>query len=179
MIKLLNKREKLVFNLAVAAILFMLIFNFIISPIMARYVQLNKEIAVTRAKLSKYMVLLSQKEKIQKQYSDKFNSVPSLPELKQDYLVLVLSELQDLAKKAEISIIDLRPQQGVKSGSPLNKEIIIEMRTEGSMEGYFKFIYDIENSLWILDIKKFQLLTKGNSAVLEGVFTIAQVSLFN
>jgi len=177
--KLLKTREKIALYLIIGVILFNLIFNFVISPIMARYANLNKEITVASAKLRKYMALLGQKEKIQKKYSDKFNSVSSLPEFRQDSLVAALSELQNLAKSADIRIIDLRPQQGAKTGSQPYKEIIIDMRTEGSMEGYLKFIYDIENSLWILRIKKFQLLAKSNSTALEGVFTISQVLVSN
>jgi Tfp pilus assembly protein PilO len=179
MIKLLKKREKIILYLAGGVILFIPIFNFIISPVMVKYANLNKEITIASAKLSKYTVLLGQKEKIQKQYSDKFNSVSSLPEFRQDSLVAALSELQDLAKSADIRIIDLRPQQGAKTGSQPYKEISIEMRAEGSMEGYLKFIYDLENSLWILRIKKFQLLNKSNSTVLDGVFVISQVLLAN
>ncbi|MCX5699843.1 MAG: type 4a pilus biogenesis protein PilO [Candidatus Omnitrophica bacterium] len=179
MIKLLKNREKIILYLTLAVILFSLIFYFIVSPVMAKYANLNKEITVASAKLRKYMALLSQKEMIQKKYSDKFYSISSLPEFKQDSLVAALSELQNLAKGADIRIIDLRPQQGVKTSSQQYKEIIIDMRTEGSMEGYLKFIYDIENSLWILRIKKFQLLAKSNSVALEGVFTIAQVLLSN
>lgn len=179
MIKLLKKREKIILYLVIGVVLFSFIFNFIISPVMAKYANLNKEITVTSVKLKKYMALLSQKERIQKKYADEFNSVSSLSEFKQDSLVAALSELQNLAKNADIRIIDLRPQQGVKTVSQPYKEIIIDMRVEGSMDGYFKFIYDIENSLWILRIKKFQLLSKSNSVALDGIFTIAQVSLSN
>jgi hypothetical protein len=102
-----------------------------------------------------------------------------LSEFKQDSLVAALSELQNLAKNAKIRIIDLRPQQVAKTNKKSGKEITIDMRAEGSMEGYLKFIYDIENSLWVLHIKKFQLLAKNNSSALEGVFTISQVSVSN
>lgn len=179
MIKLLKKREKIILCLIIGVILFNLIFNFIISPVMAKYVNLNEEITVASVKLRKYKALLGQKEKIQKKYADKFNSVSGLPEFRQDSLVSALSELQNLAKSADIRIIDLRPQQGAKTSNQPYKEIIIDMRAEGSMEGYLKFIYDIENSLWILRIKKFQLLAKSNSAALEGVFTILQVPVSN
>jgi len=179
MIKLLKKREKVIFYLTIGIILFSLIFNFVISPIITKYVNLDKEISIARVKLRKYMALVSQKEKVQKRYSDKFNLASSLPEFRQDSLVAALSELQNLAKNANIRIIDLRPQQGAKTGSQTYKEIIIDMRAEGSMEGYLKFIYNIENSLWILRIKKFQILAKSNSAALEGIFTIVQVSLSN
>jgi len=177
MIKLLKKREKIILYLAMAVMLFSFIFYFIISPVMEKYENLNKEIAVASAKLRKYTALLGQKEKILKKYSDKFYSVSSPLEFRQDSLVAALSELQNLAKGANIRIIDLRPQAGAKTGTRPDKEIIIDTRTEGLMEGYLKFIYNIENSLWILRIKKFQLLTKSNSLVLEGVFTIAQVPL--
>ncbi len=179
MIKLLKKREKIIFYLTIGVVLFSLIFNFVISPVMAKYANLNKEVSIARMKLNRYMFLLGEKDKIQKKYSARFNSLPNLSEFRQDSLVAALSELQNLAKSANIRIIDLRPQQGAKTGNQPYKEIIIDMRAEGSMEGYLKFIYDIENSLWILRIKKFQLLARTNSASLEGLFTISQVLLAN
>jgi hypothetical protein len=179
MIKLLQKREKIILYLTLGVILFSLIFNFIILPVMGRYTNLNKEISIASAKLRKYTYLLGQKNEIEKKYADKFKSFSVPSEMRQDSLVAALSELENLAKNADIRIIDLRPQQGVKPGRGPYKEIMIDMRAEGSMDAYLKFIYDIENSLWILRIKKFQLLTKGNSTLLEGIFTISQVSLSN
>ena len=59
----------------------------------------------------------------------------------------------------------------------LYKEILIDLRTEGTQEGYLKFFYNIENSLALLRIKKFRLTAKTNTQTLEGSFSISQLSL--
>ncbi|MDD5595497.1 MAG: hypothetical protein PHY94_04535, partial [Candidatus Omnitrophica bacterium] len=64
--KIISKREKTIFYLACTIIIFSLIFNFALSPIIKKNDLLNRQIVTTRAKLKKYLWLLSQKENIQK-----------------------------------------------------------------------------------------------------------------
>jgi hypothetical protein len=80
-----------------------------------------------------------------------------------------MANLENLAKGAGIKIVDIRPETSRKSDS-----IIIELRTEGSIDSYGKFIYDVETSLFLLKVKRLQLTAKPNTASLEGVFTISQ-----
>lgn len=153
-----------------AVIIFGIFLNILILPILNKYELLNKEINVIRTRLIRYMQLLSQKQSIESQY-DKFSSDIKFSDKQQDALVGVLSGLENLAKAANIRIIDVRPQS--QQGGALDKEILIDFRTQGNMEGYMKFIYDIENSPLLLRIKRFHLSSKpGTQALLEGSFSI-------
>lgn len=173
--KVLNKREKLIFICTVSVIVFALIFNFIISPVLNKNDDLNKDISIARAKIRKYLWLLSQKNEIEKKYS-KFSSVAAKDsEKNQDALVEALSELESLAQGSGIKIIDIRPKTS-SDGASLYKEIPIDLRTEGSVENYLKFIYNLENSFSLLKIKEYQLSTRPNSQFLEGIFSIHQLS---
>jgi hypothetical protein len=171
--KILNKREKIVLYITVGIIIFSIAFNLFIGPALSRNETLNKEINIVRLKLNKYLNLLSQKEYIQDKYN-KFSASLKLDGSGEDTFVGALSEIEGLAKASNISILDVRPQ------SPkildLYKENLIELRTEGQIEGYLKFIYNIENSLSLLKIKRFQLNAKPNTALLEGSFSISQLS---
>jgi len=155
-------------------IIFSIGFNFLVAPLLQKNDTLNKEITVNGAKLKKYTRLISQKEYIQNKYS-KIVSGANLSKEGQNRLVSALSELENLAKDANIRIIDLRPQSD--RGADLNKEINIDLRTEGEIEEYFKFIYDIENSLSLLRIKRFQLNARPNTTLLDGSLFISQLSL--
>ncbi len=171
--KILTKREKKVLYITVGIIIFSVIFNFLIWPVINKNDLLNKEISVSAAKLKKYLRLLAQKDYIRGKYNE-FSRY--LNEHKtEDTAVSTLSELGNLAKSANIRIIDMRPQAAKASGQSY-KEIEIDLRTEGAMEGYLKFIYTIENSLSLLRIKRFQLNAKPNAQLLEGVFSISQIS---
>lgn len=175
MIKVLTKRENTILYATVGVLIFATLFNFAIAPILTKNDNLNREINLSREKLKKYLWLLSQKEIIQKKYS-KYAPTTSITGHEQDAVVSALSELESLAKNAGIKIIDLRPQARETKGTELYKEILIDLRTEGSMEGYLKFIYNLENSLSLLRIKRFQLTAKPNAQVLEGSFSISQLS---
>ena len=172
--KVLSKREKIFLIAAIAIISFGVLFNFVISPVLDKISNLNREVEFNRVKLTKYSSLIKQKDLIQKKYA----SLPGgmdLSENSKDTLVDALSELESLAKKAGIRIIDIRPQAG--KNLDLYKEIFIDLRTEGTMEGYIKFIYNLQNSLSLLKIKRMQLNAKPNTQYLEGSFSISQLSL--
>jgi len=163
MIKVLSKREKVIFYATVGVIIFAVIFNFFIAPVLTKNDALNREIKVNRSKLAKYLWLLNNREAIQKKYS-KFAPLGSLTGRQEDAAVDTMSGLENLAKNANVRIVDLRPQQAGK----------IDLRTEGSMENYLKFIYDLENSLLLLKIKKIQISSRPNTTTLEGNFSLSQ-----
>ena len=171
--RVLNKREKIFVFLTLGAIIFSVLFYFFIDPTLSRNSKLNQEISFTRSKFKKYVQLLSQKDYIRDRYS-KVSLSRGTPELSKDTLNNTLAEIENLAKLANIRIVDIRPQN---SSETTYKEVLLGLRTEGTMEGYMKFNYSIENSLFLLKIKRFQLNVKSNSADLEGVFTISQPSL--
>ena len=170
----LTRREKTTVYITIGVIVFAFGFNFLIAPILNKYDTLNKEINHTRTKLKKYLWLLSQKDYLQNKYN-KFYSVDKPFEQQEDALVSALSILENLARNADVRIIDIRPRGGSRNLRGY-KEVLVDLRAEGAMEGYFKFIYNLENSLLLLKIKKFRLTTKANTQFLEGDFSISQLS---
>ncbi|MCK9614252.1 MAG: hypothetical protein M0R48_01965 [Candidatus Omnitrophica bacterium] len=164
----LKKREKIILYVTIGIIFFSIAFNFLIAPVLDKYDTLNKEVNLNKTKLKKYLKLLGQKTEIQNEYN-KFSSSLALPVDTKDTLVVAMTTLENLAKGASVRIVDIRPQ-----ASPKDDKIIIELRMEGSIEGYSKFIYDVETSLLLLKVKRFQLAAKSNMIGLEGVFTIIQ-----
>ncbi|MCX5697178.1 MAG: GspMb/PilO family protein [Candidatus Omnitrophica bacterium] len=174
MLKILSKRERTFFYLTVAVVVFCVAINFFNGSFWQKNITLNREIALTRQKLKKCLRLLSQKESIQNRY----NRVAAHPDLSMpqgDVFVATLSELEKMAQDAGVRIVDIRPQD-VSKGGGLYKEIAVDLRAEGDIEGYFKFIYNLENSLSLLRVRKFQLSSKTNSKSLEGSFSISSIS---
>ncbi len=164
----LKKREKIILYITIGIIFFSIAFNFITAPVLGKYDMLNKEISLNKIRLKKYLTLLNQKDEIQNKYG-KFSSNLELATDTKDTLVVAMATLENLAKTAGVRIIDIRPQAAVKGDT-----VVIDLRTEGTIEGYTKFIYDVETSLLLLKVKRLQLTAKPNIAVLEGIFTISQ-----
>jgi len=172
--RLISKREKTILFVTLAVILFSVVYTFFISPLLKRADILNKEIKRARLKLKKYAYLLSQETQLKEKY-DQFVSRQHLLDVTENPAISALSILEALAKEANIRIIDIRPKTPRAAGQ--YRETAIDLRTEGTMEGYLKFLYSIENSLTLLDVQRFQLNAKPNSQLLEGSFSISQGSL--
>ncbi len=154
--------------------MFFVFFNFVISPVLDKYEALNKEINLAKVKFKKYLILLNRKDYIEKRYQ-KFSSGASVSQERGDSLVDVLSELESLAKEANMRIVDIRPQS--PKTVDLYKEYMIDIKLEGNVEGFLKFIFNVENSLSLLRIKRFQLSAKQQSGLLEGTFSISKLAL--
>ncbi len=178
MIKALNKREKIIFYAALGVVVSTLVFNLLFGPALAKNLQLNKEINIARLKLRRYARLLSHKGDIQNKY-EKLVSFPGVSGEEKGSLVSALTELENLAKNANIRIMEIKPQGVDYQSSDVSGEILIDLRAEGTMEEYLKFFYNIENSLSLLKIEKLRLSAKPNAPILEGAFSISRFSVMD
>ena len=172
--KILTRREKIILYLTTGVFFSALIFKFVLIKIINRNEILNKEIGISQLKLNKYRWLLQQKDQIQNKYG-KLSS-PLKESGQQDSLVGALADLESLAQNANIRIIDIRPQ--TPKNLDLYQELVIELRAEGTIEGFLNFVYNLEAPLSLLKIKRFRLAAKPNSSILEGSFSISRISPF-
>jgi hypothetical protein len=170
MSRVLSSREKNIFLFTAGIIIFALGFNYFLAPLFSSNDSLNRQISAGRSKLRKYSWLIANKERIRKKYS-RFSS-PSAGDSR-DIEVEVFSGLEAIARESGVRIVDLRPQSGQARRGPY-RENLIELRAEGSSDNYLKFLYNIENSLYLFKVKKFQLNAKSASSSLEGIFLISQ-----
>lgn len=166
--QMISKKEKIFLYLTIGIIALSIGLNFIVIPFLNRNEALNQEIYINKAKLNKYTSLLRQKANIQDKYN-KNSARFAGKNVALNKTDSALSGLDNLAKTADIRILDMRPQ-----GISKSKELIIDLKTEGGMENYLKFLYNFEYSMPLLRVKKFQLNAKPNTQFLEGSFTISQ-----
>jgi len=169
---MLSDREKNILYITIGVVSLSIIFNLLLSPIFRRNAELNKQINLTRQKLKKYVWLLSQEEVIKNKYSSLLSSSRITTET--DVFVAGLEELERAAKESGLRILDIRPENKTKIPGAY-KEGLIDLRMEGTSEEFLKFMYDIENSLLLLKVKKMQLSSKANAQLLEARFTINQI----
>jgi hypothetical protein len=173
MLRVLKKREQFFLYVIFALICSSLVFNFIAYPLWQKNQSLNSEITRTRLKLIKYQEVLNRKDRLENNYSESSPALRVL-EQKQDTVVAVLAELELLSQQANVKILDIRPQSITRASGA--REASFDLRLEGDIEGYLKFIYEIENSVFLLRIKKILLHAKVDSESIEGAFTILQTS---
>lgn len=173
--RILTTREKMVFFITAGVVLMSAGYRFFLWSFITRNTELDRQIASTTATFKKYLIFVSMKEQIETKFRDKFVSMTT-PQGGTDSQITGLSELESLAKAAQIQIVDIRPHSSSESHA-LYRESFTEVRMEGPAEGFWEFIYNIEHSPSLLRIKKFQLTAKSNTALLEGTLTISQISL--
>lgn len=169
--KLFTKRERIIFYFAIGAVVFSIFFVSVIFPALQKAEQLNKEIAVGRARVKKYIRLLSRKDYIRNKYAADYK--PAITS--QDRGLSVLSVIEKIAKESDIQLIDIRPQSQREISQDKENEIFMDIKTEGGLQGHMRFIYAIENSLFILRIKRMQLEIKPGVQTLEGRFSVSQL----
>ena len=167
--RIISKREILMFKITLGVAIFVIIFNFVILPLFDKNKELNKELNLLQIRLKKYQWLLGQKEYLKNKYKE-FIETFKMQDIDKDININILAELEEIAKNSNIHIIDIR-SQSVLSGK-IYKELVIELKTEGRVEDYIKFIYALENPLLLLKIKRFQVNAKSNREILDGSFVI-------
>lgn len=165
---MLNKRETDFFFLTLGALGFILIFTFFIYPIIKKTNLVDDQISSSLIKLNAYKRTLGDADKI-KEVVNKFALDFSSLEKQNDPVVSALTEIERISRLSELRLIDIRPIQSRE----IKKEVVFDLRTEGKIEDVMKFINNIENSLYLFEIKKFQLNTKPKTDVLECNFSIA------
>jgi NhaP-type Na+/H+ or K+/H+ antiporter len=169
--RIVSKRESIILFITIGVVGFSILFNTTLVPVLQKNELLDKKIALSKRKLMSYRRLLSQKEKITNEYSRFFSGAPGQGK-QGDASVAELYVLENLAKEEKIRIVEIRPRGGAEEGIAEKKPLFF-MRTEGGLDGYVKFIYELENPLSLIRIKSFQLTAKPNAQALEGSFVVA------
>ncbi len=170
-----TKREKSIFFAIIAFLIFLMLFNFIALPLLEKNSELNKRIRDRRTKLETYLQLLSQKDFIEKRARE-LSLDFTTDTFREEGPLAAMSILQGLTRSADVKIIEIRPQTVSKAVSA-SQALAIDLKTEGDIQGYLLFVYTLENSPFLLKIKKLQLTAKPNSSYLEGIFVITQPPL--
>lgn len=171
-IKILTNREKSILYITIFLIGFSIFFTFIFLPIMNGFRQLNQKINSVELKLKKATILLGKRQNIEKSY-EKFALLTN-GKTGEDYSsASMLSEVESLANKNNLRIVDIRPK--TEQSSRQYGEFFIELKQEGKANDFFKFIYELENPPYFLRIKKAQLMSKNVSGILDGDFSIYRV----
>ncbi|HPT39483.1 MAG TPA: GspMb/PilO family protein [Candidatus Omnitrophota bacterium] len=154
----LSKKDKIIFYIAVFVVSLMVLDRAIISPVFNKIRSLNKEVKDEQATIKKNLRILAQKDRILSEGA-KYSSFLGDAQLSDDeQITLVLKEIESLASKSSVYLVDMKPSGTKESGS--SKRIMINLNCEAQMEQLVDFMYNLENSNILLSIEKYQLTPK-------------------
>lgn len=165
----LSAREKLLLITAVIVSASYLFVLFLKGPLMNRYFSLDSLIREKKAALAKFRWLLENKDAITKNYAGLSRDLQEALDTEAGGSVLALSWIEKAATSCKVRIIELRPEEPPSGAGPKS----VYLKTEGSIESYFKFIDALERSLLSLAIKEVQLSAKPGASGLESLIIIS------
>jgi Tfp pilus assembly protein PilO len=171
----ISKREKNIFFVTIAAVCLALLYSFVVEPLYREYTRLNQEIKVKQMRLAKNLRLMNEKDIIKgefKKYSDQFKSRGS----EEEEMASVLTEIERIGKATGIYLNNVKPQK-IKD-MDFYKIMQVEIRFEATMDTLSKFIYELQNSSYLLKPNRLQINSQGgDSSLLEGIIQINKISL--
>ena len=157
----LSKREKIILYSATFFISLSLLDRSIIYPIASKIESLNKEIQDKEVGIVKNLRILAQKDRILAE-SAKYASFLNSPKTEEEQMSYLLKEIESLANKSSVYLVDLKPA-GLKSTGSVNK-YSINLNCEAQMEQIAEFMYNIENSNSLLSIDRYQISPKSKES---------------
>ena len=158
----LSKKDRIIFYIAVFIVSLVILDRAIISPVFSKIRSLNKEIQDQQVNIKKNLRLIAQKDRILSE-SSKYSSFLGDSSLSDDEQVTsVLKELEILANKSSVYLVDMKPGGIKESGS--SKRILINLNCEAQMEQLVDFMYNMENSNSLISIEKYQITPKAKES---------------
>lgn len=152
-----SKRERLVLYWTIFFVFLTLVDRLVFSPLTARIRFLNKEIEAKETAITQALHMLGQKERILSE-SAKYAVFLAAAKSEEEQFTIILKEIESLANKASVYIIDMKPG-GVRAEESF-KQFMANVNCEGEMAQLVRFMYDIESSSKMITIEKYQLSPK-------------------
>lgn len=153
----LNKREKIVFYGTVFFISLALLDRLIIYPIFSRIQGLNKEIEAKKAGITRSLHILAHEDRISEE-SAKYSSFSISSKSSEEEVTLILKEIESLASKSSVYLVDMKPRESRGTESP--KTYFISLNCEGQMEHIIELMYNIESSDKMLTVDSYDISPK-------------------
>lgn len=171
----LPKRQRFVLYFAASLVLLVVIDRLIIYPVSSRINSLNKEIDEKEAGIKRDLRILSMKDRIVNE-SSKYSSFFYSAKSEDEENTILLKEVESLANRSSVYLIDIKPAGVREAGNA--KKFLINLNCEAQMEQLVDFMYNIENSVQLLIIEKFQISPKSiESSVARCTMTVSKIAL--
>jgi len=171
----LSNRERRLFILTVLIISLSLIYNFIFDPLINRCDELKKEILIKKAQLQKAAQLIRARDRIEAEFK-KLSGFMGRAGSQEEAFTLLLKEIEELARKSDVHINEIKPRPVKKAAFYKNYSIDLEITAE--MDGIIRFLYAISSSSSLLNVERIRLDSQTKpKAGLKGHLLISKILL--
>ena len=107
----------------------------------------------------------------------KYASFASKVEAEEEAMTAFLKEIEELANKSSLYVVDMKPQ-GVKEDKNKSIKYMITLSCEGQMEQVMNFMYNVENSSSLLTVERYQLGPKTReSSIAQSSMSISKIAV--
>ncbi len=156
----LSRREKSILYGTLTFVLLALTDRLIISPVFSRIKSLNEQIAKKESEIRNGLRILAQKDKIEAIKAKHSTFTGSLDS--DEEITVLLKEIEGMASKTSVYLIDMKPGGSKTSGS--SKKYTISLNCEAQMEQLVDFMYNIETAGKLFTIEKYQISPKSKAS---------------
>ena len=168
-------REKKVLLCTLAVAVFALLYHFLLDPFFKEWKDLSSEIRLTETRLRKIRLLLRKKTEIEGAFKKYTGLSLKKEEASGERMTGILQEVETLAQKSGVKILDMRPLPQKQ------KEFFLEQGLEISAEGtapqFAQFIYSLLGSPNSLKIEKLELNSKsGQDQLLRALVIVTTLT---
>ena len=136
-----------------------------LSPILARIDYLNESIRSQKKSIEDGLLMVTQEEKI-KGESGRYDSYLSDPQAEEKEITAFLQEVENIAKKSSVYLIDIKPAGKDVDGT--STRYFVKLDFEAQMEQVFHFFYAVTQFERLIKIEGYQIKpkTEGSSIVM-------------
>ena len=172
----LSKKEKIGLVAATIVVSAVIIDRLVVSPIGERFRRLGRDIELSERKLVLDLRNISNKESISDEYEKYRNYVRKSASSDEEEVAAVLAEIENLARRSDINLDDIKPQQAKQTD--FYREYYVEIEAEGTMEHIIIFLHNLNSSPQLLRAVKLRLgLKDKESPVVKASIMVSKISM--
>ena len=170
----LSPRERAVLMATAAVFFAAAVDRFVYQPIVRQFAALDQEIQASEHQVRKNLRALAVRERIlgAHKQSQAYLSAPGSDEEETSRL---LSEIEGLARKSQLAILNMKPQQIVALG--FGKRYAVEIEVKGAMASLIQFLYGLRHSKALLSGEQFRLTNDKAPDSVRGSLSIIKTVL--
>jgi hypothetical protein len=153
------------------AVTLIVLAGFFVRGNLQKNIALDSDITVTQEKIQGLSFLLTRKGDIQSRYNSLISEKNLRPSERHNNLS-VLSEIEEMAHRSGVRIIDIKQQYHLNRSSP--EEPVYQMQLAGTMERFISFIWGMRSCQAQFMIKRFKIKAVYGPDDLEADLSIAR-----
>lgn len=157
----LSKRERIIFYATVGVVGLVLLDHMLLSPILDKVNSLNEAIHAKEETIEQSLLIVNQEERIEGE-SSLYTSFLSEPLTEEKTITAFLKEVETLAKKSAVYLIDIKPTGKEVEGAVVQH--FVKLNFEAQMEQVFNFFYNVTNFELLIKIEDYQIRPKSEGS---------------